>query len=152
MSSSLRSGSVSSNSRHHSGFAREIAQAAGLADRAPLPLAQVGPHFFHGIPTSRASFNRFCSVTSMIFLLCHGSSPPRLFMKVSLLLHIQVIEILGVFSDVDLSPIHLAACQPYDLAARGNSRFMAAYPIKKTVKDTLSKNRRSFSRPIVSSI
>jgi hypothetical protein len=31
-------------------------------------------------------------------------------MKVSLLLHIQVIEILGVLADVDLNPIHLFLC------------------------------------------
>jgi hypothetical protein len=30
----------------------------------------------------------------------------------------QVIEILGVHADVDLNPIHLAACQRHDLAAR----------------------------------
>ena len=32
-----------------------------LADRAPLSFAEVGPHFFHGKPSVRASSRRICS-------------------------------------------------------------------------------------------
>ena len=38
--------------------------AVVLADRAPLPLAEVRSPFLPGDCASRASFNRFCSVTS----------------------------------------------------------------------------------------
>ncbi len=55
----------------------------------------------------------------------------------------QGIMILRILADVDLNPIYPAVCQRYDLVARGGSRFVGAYPIKKTVKDTCSINRRS---------
>jgi hypothetical protein len=60
----------------------------------------------------------------------------------------QILSALGVLRSAGKK----CSSSPHDLAARGSSRFVAAYPIKKTVKDTLSKNRWSFSRPIVSSI
>ena len=43
--------------------------AVVFADRAPLPLAEIGPPFFPRDPASRASFNRFCSATSTTFSL-----------------------------------------------------------------------------------
>jgi hypothetical protein len=39
-------------------------RAVVLADRAHCRSLSYGPHFFHGIPASRASFSRFCSAKS----------------------------------------------------------------------------------------
>ena len=46
--------------------------AAVLPHGPPLSLAEVGPHFFRGMSTSRASFNCFCSVTRTGILVRGG--------------------------------------------------------------------------------